>query len=382
MTRRRSARGTVTTSMTSRGLWRARVPYTDPRTGEYARKEITSLNQKDLKLKVEKFQELMSEGLLYRDASVRVKDWISHWEKSSLEASNRKESTKELYRGLVRVHLKESDFGLLKLSEVRKSHIVQLFLELEAKGLSPSTRRSIYAVCNSIFDEAISDGNLAKNPVGSVKRPRLESKEAKFLTNAEVYALLEELKPTRAFIPITLIAMTGMRRGEVLGLEWSNIDFGKRIIRVRQTMNRVNGKLIRTDLKTLKSKRDIYLSDSVESLLREQKIEQMKERLKLGPLWNGGDLVFTTELGQAIDGRNLLRIHQKAATRAGIEVKNIHALRHSAATSLLDAQVPALVVSRILGHSSVGITLDIYGHVIEETAKDALEALDKRITNG
>jgi integrase len=368
--------------MTSRGLWRARVPYTDPRTGEYARKELTSLNQKDLKIKVEKFQELMNEGLLYRDASAKVKDWISHWEKSMLEASDRKGSTKELYRTLARVHLKESKFGTLKLAEVRKSNVVELFLELESKGLSSSTRRSIYAVCRAIFNDAISDGNLSKNPVSSVKRPRPQSSEARFLTNSEVNSLLEELKGTRGFIAITLIAMTGMRRGEVLGLEWSNIDFEKRIIRVRQTMNRVNGSLIRTDLKTLKSKRDIHLTESVAALLREQKIEQMKERLKLGSLWNGGDLVFTTERGQAVDGRNLLRIHQKAATRAGIEVKNIHALRHSAATSLLDAQVPALVVSRILGHSSVSITLDIYGHVIEETAKTALEGLDKRITTG
>ncbi|MDA7761351.1 site-specific integrase [Aquiluna sp.] len=165
----------------------------------------------------------------------------------------------------------------------------------------------------------------------------------------------------------------------VVRSQWANIDFDKRVMKVRATLNRVNGKLVRTEPKTQNSRRDIALTEQAIEILKAQKLRQAQERLRAGSKWTPTDYVFTTETGGPVYGRNLLRSFQEACKRAEIHGMGIHGLRHFAATFLLDSQVPILVVSRILGHSSLAITADIYGHVLEDTAREAMESLGSRV---
>ena len=380
--RKRGARGSVSTFQTSRGLWRARFSYVDPETGEKRRADITRKHQSDLRDAIKEFQTRIEHGMPLRDSAQTLRDWISEWETHRLRDSDRKATTQELHRSLARNHIAPSPLGGMSLSEIKTLHLTRFMGSLQEKSLSESTRRNIYAVVKAIFQDAVSDGLISKSPMTGVKRPRMTRREARFLTTQEVMRVLDDLKESRYLSPITLAAMTGMRRGEVLGLYWEDIDLEAATVRVRATVSRVQGKILRTEPKTENSRRSIPLSPSAVGLLRQRRLAQTQERLRAGERWEGSDYVFTTESGAPMDGRNMLRAFQNACNRIGLEGVGIHSLRHFAATSLLDSKVPVLVVSRLLGHSSMAITADVYGHVIDDTARGAMDHLAASLAAG
>ena len=382
MARKRAANGSVSTFKTSRGLWRAKFSYLDPETGLARRADITRKNQAELQQAVKEIQQRSEHGFVLTDSQQSLHFWIEEWQNNRLQMSDRKGSTKELYKNLVNTHLSNSPVGQMPLGEIRALHLTRFFSGLSGDHMSDSTKRNIYTVARALFEDAVNDGLIARNPMLTVKRPRAKKSEAKYLTAAQVSQVLGQLKDSRHLGAIALIAVTGMRRGEALGLEWDNIDFDKRLMRVRATLNRVNGKLLRTEPKTQNSRRNIALTEQAIEILRAQKLQQAQEKLKAGSKWTRTDYVFTTETGGPVDGRNLLRSFQEACKRAEIKGMGIHGLRHFAATSLMDGKVPMLVVSRILGHSSVAITADIYGHVLEDTAREAMESLGSRVAFG
>ena len=172
-----------------------------------------------------------------------------------------------------------------------------------------------------------------------------------------------------------LLANTGLRRGEALALRWADVDFEKEVLRVRGTLARVDGQLVVTAPKTAKSKRTIRLSPAAARILRALKASQTAERLKAGSQWVQTGYVFTTETGRPCDPRHALRALKVASDRAGLPGIGLHTLRHSAASVMISNGVPLKVVSEILGHASISVTGDIYGHVAPEVSASALDGL-------
>lgn len=147
------------------------------------------------------------------------------------------------------------------------------------------------------------------------------------------------------------------------------------LIRVRGTLARVDGELVVTEPKTEKSKRVIYLSPASERVLKAVRLRQKEDRLKAGSVWVQTNYIFTTETGEPCDPRNALRALKSAAKKADLPGVGLHTLRHSAATVMIENGVPLKVVSEILGHFSVSITGDIYGHVSPDVSAQAMDAL-------
>jgi integrase len=212
-----------------------------------------------------------------------------------------------------------------------------------------------------------------------VKRPSAGQTEAKHLTTQETLTLLAAAEGMRYKMAFELMAVTGMRRGETLALTWDNIDLEKGTVKVRATLSRVDGKLIVGSPKTAKSHRDIPLTENMVLALKQHRKGQVAEQLKAGSQWQNKGLVFSTELGGYVDPRNLLRGLNIAARKAGLEGIGLHTLRHSAATAMLEANTPILNVSRMLGHSSIAITIDLYGHVNDESMRQAINGLSKAL---
>lgn len=169
--------------------------------------------------------------------------------------------------------------------------------------------------------------------------------------------------------------MTGLRKGEALALLWEDIDLDRGTLRVRKTLSRVDGNLVRTDPKTEKSKRTIPLRGAVAAVLKEHRRAQREERMRAMDVWTETGHVFTTETGQPVDPRNVLRATTTAATKAGLSGVNVHTLRHSAATHWLENGVHLRAVSDLLGHSSTRITGDVYAHTSDAAAERAMEVL-------
>ena len=206
-------------------------------------------------------------------------------------------------------------------------------------------------------------------------RPRVARTEAKHLDAAEVTALLAAAEKLRYRPVLVLIAATGLRRGEALALHWRDVDLAGGTLKVAGTLSRVGGRLEISEPKTARSRRTVPLSPAVVSLLKTIKATQAAERLHAGEQWTDSGLVFTTEFGTPVEPRNILRTIELAAAKAGITGIGVHTLRHSAATAWLDAGVHIKAVADLLGHSSISITGDIYGHSSDAAARAAIDGL-------
>ena len=373
MAKRTNGEGTV--RQRPNGQWEARISYRGD-DDKIVRRSFYGKTAADARRKMREALKRVEQDLPPVDATATLATWIDQWQASILKVSSRKPATKQLYELLARLHLKPAPFGALTLAEVRPRHIDALVLHLrEDKHLSGSTIRSTYTVLRSILDGAKRDALIAQNPAERVPRPTVAQHEARHLSPAEVRRLLTAAEPSRYHAALALIAATGLRRGEALGLAWDDLELDKPVLHVRQTLGRVGHELQLSTPKTENSRRDVVLTPSVVALLRRHRKAQIVERLRAGDQWHDSGLVFATETGSGVDGRNLLRVLQAAAKNANIEGVGLHTLRHSAATAMLNAGIPLHVVSRILGHSSVSITGDIYGHIADTSQREAMDSL-------
>lgn len=363
------------------GLWEARFTYADPETGEQKRASSYGKTQAEARRKMREKRTRVDAGQPVRDATVPLSEWVDRWVATTLAASDRKQTTKATYATLAKVHIANGPLGTLTLDRVKPSDIDALTMHLRAKGKASSTVRQVYTILRALLDAAVRDGLLARNPALSVARPGVERKEARSLSPAEVLALLDATKGSRFAPLVAFLARTGLRRGEALALHWSDVDDAGGVIRVRGTLSRddrrsAGDKLVITEPKTERSRRAVALSKPVRAILARQRELQAADRAALPDLWQDSGLVFTSEVGGPVDPRNALRAVSVAAEKAGLAGVTVHTLRHSAASGMLNAGVPLTAVSDVLGHSSIAITGDVYGHVAPEVQRAAMDALD------
>lgn len=356
------------------GTWEARLSWTDG-NGMVRRKSFYGATQKDARAKMAAARDRLKTGGPVSDDSRPLAEWLAHWRATALEASPRKPATRELYATLARKHLETGDLGTIPLGKIKPSHVDALVVKLRDAGLSESTVRSIYTTLRVALDDAVRDGLLATNPAAAVKRPHVARHEAAHLSPADVVRLLDAAKDSRHHLALTLIATTGLRKGEALALRWTDLDLDGGLLRVAGTLGRVGGKLTVSEPKTTRSRRAVPLSSALTAALKQHRTAQLQERLIAGNQWRDTGLVFTTELGGPVDPRNVLRSLQVAAERSELGGVGVHTLRHSAATAWLAGGVHIKAVADLLGHSSVAITGDVYGHASDDTARAAIGGL-------
>jgi integrase len=351
-------------------------------TGKSSRATVYGKTRKEVVAKLRGIRDRIDNGSPAKDSSQTVGDWLKHWRETTLAASDRKASTRQLYSDLSRKHLEPEPFGTITLDRLRPSDIEALVLTLRERGLADSSVRSIYTVARAALDGAVRDGLLARNPAAAVNRPGIQRKEAKHLEPAEVARLLAALDGHRYLPAVTLIAYCGLRKGECLALRWADVDLDAGTLKVSATLNRVNGSLVISEPKTARSRRVVPLSADLVARLTRHRTAQKREKLAAANQWTDSGLVFTTELGTPVEPRNFLRVVQSAAAQAGLEGVDVHTLRHSTATAWMAAGVPIRVVADLLGHSSISVTGDLYQHVCDDTARAAVEGLAGVFTAG
>lgn len=387
----RTANGTGNIRKRPNGTWEVRLSYTDA-DGALKRVSVYGKTQREVREKVKAVRDRVDNGAPATDDKMALAAWMARWRETTLAASARKVSTRSLYASLSRKHIEDGVIGPVPLAKLRPSDVEKLILSMRlvtkpgkptkdkpnpepVRALSDSTIRSTYAVLRLGLDGAVRDGLLARNPAASVQRPGVARKEAAHLDPQRVTELLVAAESSRYHTALLLIATTGLRRGECLGLRWSDVDLDAGVLRVRDMVQRIDGKLSTGEVKTDRSRRTIPLSPAVVAMLRRHRVTQLEERMRAANQWTDTGLVFTTELGSVVDPRNLLRVVEAAARRTGLEGIGAHTLRHSAATAWLEAGVHIKQVSDLLGHSSVAITGDVYGHGSDQSARAAVDGL-------
>lgn len=375
MPRTKRANGEGTVYRRPDGAWSGQLSYLDPDTGKRRRATFYGKTAREVRQKIKAAQDRVSAGAPPKDARATLAAYTERWIATTLAASGRKATTRATYAALARRHLIAEPFGSVTLDRLKPSDVEALVLTMRAAGKSSSTIRQTYTVLRAVLDAAVRDGLVARNAAAAVKRPGVERIEAHYLSPDDVRRLLAAAERSRHHALLVLLAKTGLRRGEALALRWDDVDLSTGRLRVRGTLARIDGALTVTEPKTERSRRVVPLPRPLVELLRAHRIRQAEERLRAGSLWHEDGFVFTTETGRPVDPRNALRALYGAARDARLDGARLHTLRHSAASTMLAAGVPLRAVSDVLGHSSVAITGDVYGHVSPDLARDALDRL-------
>ncbi|MBT9605456.1 site-specific integrase [Microbacterium sp.] len=304
-----------------------------------------------------------------RDATRSLEDWLSEWTSTYLALSDRAESTKIMYLGYCRTWIIPT-LGHVPLASLSGNDVNRLLLRMKAAGKADSTRRNCYTALRKALDDAVTEGLLGLNPVHRIRQPGVSREEARFLTTSEVTRLLQAAEGHRYRVVLVFILGTGLRRGEALALKWSDVDLEKAQAKLRGSLIRREGRLVVSGVKTKASRRTVALSPTIVDLLRRHRAHQASERLQAGRRWRDGDFVFATSDGAPVEPQNVLRTVREAARKAGLGHVTVHALRHTYATAALLNGVALKVVSANLGHASIQITADTYGHVTDDAARD------------
>lgn len=361
------------------GRWEGRLTYPDPATGASKRLSVYGATRAEAAAKLKDKRARTDAGRPVQDSRDSLAAFAERWATTTLEASDRKASTKATYRTVVARRIVPSTLGAMRLDKVRPTDVEAFLLDLTRAGMRPATQRQTFAVVRAILDAAKRDRLVAENVADDVDRPRSEHTEARHLDPAEVERLLGALAGGRFEAVARVMVGTGLRRGEALALRWEDMDLDAGRLIVRGTLGRVGGALVVSEPKSKRSRRVVGLPPYLVAVLKRHRASQAADRLSAGAEWQDSGLVFTSRSGGPVEPRNLLRAIQDASRKAGLDDVKAHTLRHSAASLMLMAGVPLLTVSRRLGHSSTTITGDIYGHVGVEDDAAAGDALAQRL---
>lgn len=271
--------------------------------------------------------------------------------------------------------------GKIDLNELKPLHIQQFYkFCLEDLKLSPTTVIHFHAVIHKSLDQAVKWQIIKSNVANAVTKPKKIRKEMIVWNQKDVNLILDRLKGMTIYYPVLLAVTTGMRRGEILGLTWDNIDFEKEVIYVQKQLQKINDQLILVQPKTKRSIRKITLPNNIIPLLKELRKEQFKNKLYFGENYNSDDFVICQNDGRPYDPsyitKNFGRIIRRISKQLNVPVISFHDLRHTHATLLLKAGVNPKVVAERLGHTTVSMTLDTYSHVLPDLQQEVAEKIN------
>jgi integrase len=250
---------------------------------------------------------------------------------------------------------------------------------LRGRPLSPSTIRRIHDVLRSALNTAVKRRLIPYNPAEHIELAPENPKRPKPWTPEQSLAFLQHVAEDRLANLYHLMLVTGMRRGETVGLRWEDVDLDGECLFVIQQITDVNGRSMVSTPKTKRGQRLVPIDAETVAMLRRQRETQNLERAAWGPAWNEAGLIFTREDGRPLRPEYVTRDFQALALKAGLPVIRLHELRHTNARLAPSAGVDLKVISERLGHSQLAITADLYTHVNRGLGKAAAEQIARAL---
>ena len=386
--KKRRARGEGSIRQRKDGTWEARfVTGIDPGTGKEIRKSVYAKTQKDVRKKMTEAVAALDKEDYKEPCKMTLAQWLNIW--STEYWNDIKESTCASYRATIKNHI-IPNLGAVKLDALN-AHTVQKFLNSLSKesdshtALNPKTVHNVHGVLHKALAQAVAIGYLRANPTDACTLPKKIHKKITPLDEDTTALFLEAVKGHRfEYIYLTTI-FTGMRRGEVCGLTWDCVDFATGSITINKQLKKergVGGAYV-LPLSTKNDKaRTIVPAPFVMDILKAQKVQQAKWRLKAGPAWEGcslGDMVFTDELGRHLIPDTVYENFKRIMRSLGFPETRLHDLRHTFAVASIRAGDDIKTVQGNLGHATAAFTLDVYGHVTDQMKRESADRMQQYI---
>lgn len=371
------------------GRWRAAVTIGKDTNGKPKRKVFTAVTRHQVQDELAAGLRDLQLGLLVAPGKQSLGQFLTWWLNEVVKQSARPKTMK-FYEFVSRIHLIPG-IGGIPLQRLGPQQ-VQSFLNEKLTSLSERTGqplsvrsvRHIHRTLCTALSSAVKYGNVARNVALCVDPPRATNADTKYFSVEQARTFLEAAKDDRLFALYTTVLSLGLRLGEGLGVAWPNVDLDTGRFAIRHALQRIDKKLYpdRAGLQLVDPKggysdRVVTLPAVAISALRHHEALQQQEREWAGSKWrNEWNLVFTTKTGSPLDERNVLRRFQNLLVAAGLPKMRIHDLRHSAVAILIAQGVNIKAISELLGHSSVAFTLQVYGHLLEETRRETATKMD------
>ncbi|CAM5468391.1 site-specific integrase [Streptomyces pilosus] len=402
--RRANGEGTITKRKDGRYHAAAYVYRPD---GTRTRKFVYGKTRNEVAGKLTEMQEMTRQGIPAASSTMAFGDYLTYW-LAAIAPERLKPATLNSYEGLTRLYIRPA-LGKKRLNRLSPADVRRFLAEFKAAclcclrgadeerpegkrtccavgrccGRRPSARtvQYVHAVLRSALQQAIREELIVRNVARIVETPTVESKEVRPLDAGEVRLLLKVARPHRLYALWLLLISTGLRRGEVLSLTWSDIDLSAGTLRVRRNVQRIRRELIFGTPKTMRSVRTVSLPQRCVRALAEHRERQERERKVAGKKWQPAPgqpagLVFTTSTGRVTDPRSLNRMLTILCRDAKVRRVRVHDLRHTCASLLLAQGVDARTIMETLGHSTITMTLDTYAHVMGTTLRAAADRMD------
>jgi len=377
----RGSKGEVTVrENVERGRWEARITTgTDPVTGKQKRQLITGRTKAEVKAKLKTAERAMDEGRTPAVDRRTVAQFLAGW-LDDLEGTV-STGTHTNYSDVVRLYIVPT-IGAKRLATLTPGDVSKMLQAMADAGKSPNTQRLARSVLRRALRRAEQDGIVHRNVAAIADGVRVGTPEGRTLTVEQARTLLDATEGDRLSAAYVAALTLGLRRGELLGLTWDDLDLdGDRpTVTITRALRRHPGVgLVLGEVKTKGSRRRIHIPEPTVAALRRHRVRMAEERLALGPAWEelplDHDLVFRSPIGTPVDPDNFRNATYRLTTEALGERWSPHELRHSAASLLIAQGVDLKIVSEVLGHSSIRITADVYGHLLDDAGVVAADAM-------
>lgn len=324
-------------------------------------------------------------GLLAKKENLTVDSWHDTWIREYKEMTVKKGSI-EVYTRAYKLYIKEA-IGKMKLQDVKGIHIQKIYNDLKREEFSRGTIEVVATVLSGLFKQAYKNELIIKNPVKLATLPKIDEEDEenlRVMTLEEQNLFLKYAENSWIYPLVKTALFTGMRSGELRGLRWKDVDFKKKAIYVRKTLVYLNNDYSLEPPKTKSSKRDIPMLDNVYQLLKEHKKNQWERKMLLGDEWKAKegmeDLVFPSDSGYPMN-RDRLKVQvNKIVDTINSDGHNFphitpHYWRHSFATRCIENGMQPNVLQKILGHSKLSQTMDLYAHVLPNTKEQEMQKI-------
>lgn len=340
--------------------------------GHRKRKSVSGKTRMEASKKIRTLLTTRDASLPMPTTAPRVDQWFDTY-LNDVAAKKVRPSTLHRYQGDVRNHVIPA-LGRKRLDQVSPADLTALYNAKLASGLSPVSVRHLHAVIRRALNVACKWQLITRNVAMLVDPPSMQRREIEPLSASQSRQLLDACRGDRLEARWAVGIALGLRQGEVLGLQWQDVDLDSGSLSVRRALQRQKGAgLVFTEPKTDRSRRTIPLPLPLLASMRAHRSRQLEERLVAGTEWADSNCVFATLTGKPTDPRDDWMAFKSLLVAAGLPNVRLHDLRHTAASLLLLQGVSARVVMEVLGHSQISLTLNTYSHVAPEMQVDAMD---------